>query len=275
MLIDPHHPSLSISRQCQLLGLPRSSYYYQACGESQENLRYMRLIDEQYLRTPFFGSRQMTRWLGRQGYTVNRKRVQRLMRLMNLQGAVPGPHTSKPRPESTVYPYLLRNMTLTHANLVWSTDLTYVPLPGGFMYLIAVIDWYSRYVLAWGLTNTMDVNSCVDVLQDALALGEPVIFNTDQGSQFTSPVFTQVLLDRGILISMDGRGRALDNVFVERLWRSVKYEEIYLKDHQTVPELLQGLRRYFEFYNQERPHSALNGKTPFEVHTQRDVQKCL
>ncbi len=195
------------------------------------------------------------------------------MGIMGIQATVPGPHTSKPHPENKIYPYLLKGMELTRSNLVWSTDLTYVPMPTGFMYLIAVIDWYSRYVLAWALSNTMDVFSCIQVLEEALMESEPVIFNTDQGSQFTSPVFTQRLLEREILISMDGRGRALDNVFIERLWRSVKYENIYLNDYQSVPELTQGLRNYFEFYNHERPHSALDGQTPMEVHTRMKVEQ--
>lgn len=276
MLVDQNHPQISIQRQCRLLGIHRSGYYYQPCGETEENLKLMRLIDEQYLRTPFFGSRQMTAWLRRQDHLVNRKRIQRLMRLMGLQGTVPGPHTSKPHPEHKVYPYLLRDMKLEHSNLVWSTDLTYVPMLTGFMYLVAVIDWYSRYVLAWGLSNTMDVHSCVQVLEEALAgQSAPVIFNTDQGSQFTSPVFTRVLREYDILISMDGRGRALDNVFIERLWRSVKYEEIYLNDHQSVPELSQGLSRYFDFYNHERPHTSLGGQTPTEVHARMEVEKWL
>ena len=272
MLIDSNHPSLTITKQCQLLGISRSSYYYQPKGESQENLMYMRLIDEQYLKTPFFGYRQMTRWLNRQGYPVNKKRIERLMGIMGLQGAVPGPHTSKPHPEHTVYPYLLKGMRLSHSNLVWSTDLTYVPMPIGYMYLTAIIDWYSRYVIAWALSNTMDVLSCVTVLEEALTISEPVIFNTDQGSQFTSPIFTKPLLERGILISMDGRGRALDNVFIERLWRSVKYENIYLNDYQSVSELTQGLYDYFVFYNTERPHSALDGQTPAEVHQRSQVK---
>jgi len=266
MLIDQQHPEISLSRQCQLLGISRSSYYYQPAGESEENLRYMRLIDEQYLKTPFFGYRQMTRWLIRQGHQVNPKRIARLMRLMGLQGAVPGPHTSKPHPQNKIYPYLLKGMQLSHANLVWSTDLTYVPMAKGFMYLTAIIDWYSRYVVAWGVSNTMDVDSSVDVLEQALQHSQPIVFNTDQGSQFTSPIYTSRLHEREILISMDGRGRALDNVFIERLWRSVKYEDIYLNDYQSVAELIQGLDSYFQFYNQQRPHSALGGQTPAEVH---------
>jgi putative transposase len=270
MLIEPHHPDLSVVRQCALLDLSRSSYYHTACGicgiESEQNLKYMRLIDEQYLRTPFYGSRQMTRCLVRQGHPVNRKRVQRLMRKMGIQSTAPGPHTSRPHPAHKLYPYLLRGMELRDANLVWSTDITYIPMPAGFMYLAAVIDWHSRYVIAWELSNTLDHLFCVSMLEEALCHAHPVIFNTDQGSQFTSTEFTQCLLKREILISMDGRGRALDNVFIERLWRSVKYEEIYLNDYQSVSQLHQALGQYFHFYNHERPHSALGGRSPAQVH---------
>ena len=257
---------LSIRCQCQLIGLPLSSYYYQPAGENEFNLMLMRLIDEQYLKTPFFGILKMTDWLKRQGYEVNHKRVERLMRTMGLQGAVPEPHTSQSHPEHTIYPYLLKGMTLEHANLVWSTDLTYIPMANGFMYLTAVIDWYSRYVLAWHLSNTMDVETCIAPLHQALEIATPCIFNTDQGSQYTSNEFTGLLKKNEILISMDGRGRALDNVFIERLWRSVKYEEIYLYRYETVPELEMGLQRYFDFYNYQRPHQALNGQTPAEIH---------
>jgi putative transposase len=231
----------------------------------------MRIIDEQYMRTCYFGYRKMTEWMVNQGYPVNYKRVQRLMQLMGLQGAVPGPHTSKPHPKHKVYPYLLRGMKFEQPNLVWSTDFTYIPMPNGFMYLAAVIDWHSRYVISWELSNTMDYIFCLNALESALKEGEPVIFNTDQGSQYTSPQFTQPLLDRQILISMDGRGRALDNVFIERLWRSVKYEDIYLNDYQSVAELQHGVSDYFNFYNHERPHQALGGATPTEVHHARGL----
>jgi putative transposase len=266
MRIEPHHPELSVTRQCALLELPRSSYYFAPAGASPENLALMRLIDAQYLQTPFFGSRQMTAWLRRQGHAVNRKRVQRLMRLMGLQGAVPGPHTSRPHPSHPVYPYLLGHMQLGHSNLVWSTDITYVPMPVGFLYLVAIIDWYSRYVLAWALSNTLDTGFCLQALDAALSDQQPCVFNTDQGAQFTSSEFTDRLKAQQILISMDGRGRALDNVFIERLWRTLKYEDIYLRDYQSVPELHQGLTDYLRFYNHQRPHSALGGKTPAEVH---------
>jgi putative transposase len=267
MLIEPHHSELSIARQCELLGIARSTYYYQPAKESEYNLLLMRLIDQQYLQTPFFGSRQMTAWLRQQQHSVNRKRIQRLMQKMGLQGAVPGPHTSKPHPEHKVYPYLLRDMTLEFSNLVWSTDITYIPMPQGFMYLVAVIDWYSRYVLSWRLSNTLDTGFCLQALEDALSQQTPCIFNTDQGCQFTSNEFTQCLKERAILISMDGRGRALDNIFVERLWRTVKYEDIYLRDYSSVLELEAGLSKYFHFYNHERPHSSLGGKTPIIVHS--------
>ena len=266
MLIEPQHHALSIVRQCQLIGLPRSGYYYHPKEESPENLAYLRIIDEQYLRTPFFGSRMMTAWMIRQGYSVNRKRVQRLMRKMGIQGTVPGPHTSKPHPEHTIYPYLLRGLDLSYANLVWSTDFTYVPLPTGFMYLVAVIDWYSRYVLSWELSNTMDYLFCVSALQAALTQGEPGIFNTDQGSQFTTSAFTQHLLNRQILISMDGRGRAFDNIMIERLWRTVKYEDVYLQDYEHFFMARESLENYFGFYNEERRHSSLGKRTPSAVY---------
>lgn len=226
----------------------------------------MRQIDEQYLRTPFFGSRQMTHWLRRSGHPVNRKRIQRLMRLMGLQATVPGPHTSKPHAQHHVYPYLLGHMVIDRPNLVWSTDMTYIPMPRGFQYLVAVIDWYSRYVLAWRLSNTLDVAFCIDALRGALARAQPVVFNTDQGVQFTSEAFLRELKAREILISMDGRGRALDNVFIERLWRSVKYEDIYLRDYADGHQLSRGLEDDFDFYNHHRPHSAHGGTTPAQAH---------
>lgn len=265
-MIDPANQSLSITRQCKLLSLPRSSYYYQSAGESQYNLQLMRLIDEQYLKTSFFGSRMMTDWLRLKGHPVNRKRIQRLMQLMGLEATVPGPHTSQPQPGHRIYPYLLRGMTLTHSNLVWSADITFIPMPVGFMYLVAVIDWYSRYVLSWQLSNTLDNWFCLEALESALAQAQPCIFNTDQGCQFTSEAFTTRLKKQQILISMDGRGRALDNVFIERLWRSLKYEDIYLRDYCSTTALDTGLTEYFKFYNHERPHSALNGRTPATVH---------
>jgi putative transposase len=225
----------------------------------------MRLIDEQYLRHPEFGYPRMTDWLLDEGHQVNHKRVARLMRLMGLQAITPGPHTSKPTPGHKIYPYLLRNISIEQVGQVWSTDITYIPMQYGFMYLVAVIDWYSRYVLAWELSNTMESHFCITALQHALRMGNPTIFNTDQGSQFTSEAFTGVLLDKDIAISMDGRGRALDNVFIERLWWTVKYEEIYPKAYSDGHALHQGLSRYFDYYNKERKHSSLDKQTPFEV----------
>lgn len=226
----------------------------------------MRRIDEQYLQTPFFGSRQMTNWLRREGYRVNRKRIQRLMALMGLQATVPGPHTSRPQPENPIYPYLLRRLSLTHSHLVWCADITYIPMPRGFMYLMAVMDWFSRYVVSWSLSNTLDTRFCMEALEMALAQGTPVIFNTDQGAQFTSIEWTERLKRAGVLISMDGRGRALDNVFVERLWRTVKYEDIYLRGYESPFALEEGLEEYLGFYNHQRPHTALDRRTPDAVH---------
>jgi len=236
-------------------------------GESAENLRLMRLIDEQYLHTPFAGSRGLTQWLMRQGYAVNRKRIKRLMRSMGLEAIYPRPRTSVPCPEHRIYPYLLRNLAIERPDHVWSTDITYVPLRQGFMYLVAVLDWHSRYVLSWELSNTLDSAFCVSALEAALAHGRPEIFNTDQGAQFTSQAFTGVLEAAGIAISMDGRGRALDNVFIERLWRTVKYENIYVRGYETAVELERGLTAYFEFYRYQRLHMALDYQTPWEVYS--------
>ena len=227
----------------------------------------MELIDAQYTRRPFYGTRRMVVYLKAQGHAVNRKRVQRLMRVLGLAGMAPGPNTSKAHPQHKVYPYLLRGMAITPPNQVWSTDITDIRLAHGFAYLVAIIDWYSRRVLAWRLSNSLEAGFCVDCLEEALrAHGQPEIFNTDQGSQFTSDTFTRVLLRAGINISMDGRGRALDNIFVERLWRSVKYEDVYLKGYASLPELLLGLTEYFAFYNAERPHQSLGNRTPDEVY---------
>lgn len=229
----------------------------------------MRLIDEQYLKTPFFGVPRMTWWLNEQGYGVNHKRVARLMRLMGLQATLPGPHTSRPHPEHRIYPYLLRGMTIRVPCEVWCADLTYVPMRRGFMYLMAVMDWFSRYVLAWDVSNCMDSSFCSSVLKRALNKGRPGIFNTDQGSQFTSEEFTGMLTNANVRISSprrNGRGRALDNAFIERLWRSVKYEDIYLRDYTDGSGLHAGLTRYFRFYNHQRPHSALNNRTPAYCH---------
>lgn len=266
MLIDPDHESLSIRRQCEVLDLPRSTLYYRPASETDENLALMRLLDEQYLKTPFFGSRKMTVWLQAEGYEVNRKRVQRLMRTMGIEGLSPRRSTSQPAAGHRVFPYLLRNVEITHADHVWSTDITYIPLRGGYVYLVAIMDWYSRYVLTWRLSNRLEGEFCLEALDAALKGGKPEIFNSDQGSQFTSDAFVSRLLGRAVAVSMDGRGRALDNVFIERLWRSLKYEDIYLKDYATVDELNEGLTRYFEFYNQERFHQALDYQTPYQVY---------
>lgn len=234
-----------------------------------ENLLFMRLIDEQYLKTPFWGSRNMTDFLRKQGFSVNRKRTQRLMRKMGLEGMAPGPSTSRVSASHKVYPYLLRDVVIERPNQVWSSDITYIPMRHGFLYLVAVMDWYSRYVLSWRLSNSMDVEFCLDALDDALSQGTPEIFNTDQGSQFTSRFYTDRLRSQSIEISMDGRGRALDNVFIERLWRSVKYEDIYLKEYESGADCLKGLTSYFKFYSHERPHQSLNFRTPWEVHNTR------
>ena len=250
--------------------MPRSSAYYTPnITECAGNLALMRLIDEQYMRESIYGSPRMTWWLNQQGFGVNVKRVARLMRVMGLQATMPGPHTSRPHPQHKIYPYLLRGMVIGGPNEVWSTDITYIPMRCGFMYLVAVMDWFSRYVIAWDLSNSMEVAFCVGALEEALRSGRPGIFNTDQGSQFTSEEFTGTLLRAGVQISMDGRGRALDNGFIERLWRSVKYEDIYLREYTDGHALHKGLERYFHFYNHERPHSSLGYATPASCHNER------
>ena len=250
------------------MGVARSSWYYPPRGESPKNLELMRLLDEQYTKTPFYGVERMTAWLRGQSYEVNPKRVRRLLRLMGLEALYPKPRTSIPVPGERRYPYLLRGRTIRQTNDVWSTDITYVRMQQGFLYLVAVLDWYSRYVLSWQLSNTLDTGFCLEALEAALRVGQPQIFNTDQGSQFTSAAYTRRLEQAGIQISWDGRGRALDNAFVERLWRSVKWEEVYLKDYQTVADAVRGLAGYFRFYNQERPHQALGYQTPAQVYGQ-------
>ncbi len=269
-LIEPEHPSLSIRRQCELLGLARSSRYYQPAAETAEDLRLMRLLDEEYTAHPFLGSRRLTQWLREQGEMVNRKRVQRLLRIMGLEAIYPKPKLSTAAAGHRVYPYLLRNVRIERPDQVWSTDITYVPLTGGFMYLAAILDWYSRYVVAWRLSNTLDGSFCLEMLDEALSRGRPEIFNTDQGVQFTAAAWTGRLEAAGIAVSMDGKGRCLDNVFVERLWRTVKYEDIYLWRYDDVPQLQQGLRRYFPYYNEERLHQGLDYRTPAEVYQQRN-----
>ena len=272
--IDSKDSDLSISRQCDLLGLPRSSYYRPRVFtfESNENLELMRLIDEEFLRHPFYGSRKMRDYLNRQGFPVNRKRVQRLMRLMGIESVAPKPNTSKPRREHKVYPYLLRKLSITEPDQVWCSDITYIRLAHGFVYLTAVMDWASRYVLSWEVSVTMDDDFCVNALKSALRKhNSPEIFNTDQGSQYTGNAFTGALKEKGIKISMDGKGRCMDNIFIERLWRSVKYEKIFLEEFETVTELIAGLKEYFEFYNFERPHQSFSGKTPAEVYWGEEV----
>ena len=256
---------MSVRRQCELLGLARSTLYYEPAPETAENLGLMRLIDEQYTRCPFYGSRRIARWLATQAHEVNRKRVQRLLRVMGLEAIYPKPKLSAGRGHK-VYPYLLRDVPIERVNQVWSADITYVPLPSGFMYLAATIDWFSRYVIAWKLSNTLDGSFCQEMLEEALGRGTPEVFNTDQGVQFTAGAWTGRLERAGVSVSMDGRGRCLDNVFVERLWRSVKYEDVYLRGYERVPELECGLRAYFGFYNTERPHQSLDYRTPAEVY---------
>jgi putative transposase len=265
-LIEPAHSAISITRQCELFALPRSSYYYEPASESAENLALMRLIDEQYMATPFYGSRRMAAHLQHQGYGVNPKRIRRLMGVMGLEAIYQKPRTSMANKEHLVYPYLLRNVAIERVHHVWSTDITYVPMARGFLYLVAVMDWYSRYVLSWRLSNTMDVSFCQEALREALQkYGQPEIFNTDQGSQFTSPQFTGILLEKGITISMDGRGRALDNVFIERLWRSTKYECLYLHRFEESTEVHAALEDYYDLHNNRKPHQALKYKTPASI----------
>lgn len=257
----------SIRQQCALLGLNRSTLYYQSTGVSAENLQIMRVLDEQYTKTPFYGVERMTAYLRKKGYGVNPKRVRRLLRLMGLETVYPQPNTSQANPEHVVYPYLLRGVTISDCDHVWSTDITYIRLAKGFVYLMAVIDWYSRYVLTWSLSTTLEADFCIESVSGLLSQGKRcVIFNTDQGSQFTTTRFTQPLQACGIQLSMDGRGRALDNIFVERLWRSVKYEYVYLQEISTVQEARAGLKAYFEFYNHERLHQSLGYKTPAQVY---------
>ena len=265
--METDHPWLSLRRQCELIGLNRSSYYYQPATESPLNLTLMRLIDEQYLRTPFYGYPKMTEYLRQvKKYQVNPKRVYRLMQLMGLRAVAPRPRTSRPHPEHKVYPYLLRGVDITRSNQVWSADITYVPMQRGFMYLVAILDWHSRYVLSWEVSNTLDGDFCLLALERALQGGQPEIFNTDQGAQFTARAFTTRLEQAEIKISMDGKGRVFDNIFIERLWRTVKYEHIYLSDYTTGLELVAGLANYFDFYNHERFHQSLDYRTPAQVY---------
>ena len=264
--INPKHLKLSVRRQCELLGLATATYYYHAAPESAENLFYQQLLDEEYTRHPFYGVRKMTVWLKLQRYAVGPKRVRRLLRTMGLMAVYPKPRLSLNPLAHKRFPYLLKGLAIVRPNQVWSTDITYIRLRGGFVYLAAIIDWFSRYVLAWELSISLEADFCVALLERALALQRPEIFNTDQGVQFTSAQFQAPLLAAQVRLSMDGRGRAFDNIFVERLWRTVKYEEVYLKDYRDVLEARHGLEQYFLFYNNERIHQALDYRTPQNVH---------
>jgi putative transposase len=267
-LVEPENTKVSIGRQCELLGLARSSFYYEPQPETEQNLRLMGMIDKQYTDTPFYGVLRMTAWLKTQGEEVNVKRVRRLMRIMGLETIYPKANLSQPQDNVRKYPYLLREEEIVAPNQVWSTDITYIQLPKGFVYLSAVIDWHSRYVLSWELSNTMDLTFCLGVLENALVQATPKIFNTDQGSQYTSLAFTSRLEAEGIAISQDGKGRALDNIFVERLWRTVKYENVYLQCYTSVQHAQEELEKYFDFYNNVRLHQSLGYQTPAAVHYQ-------
>ena len=266
-MVDRRHPSLSMVRQCTLLDISRSGLYYQPVGISEETLTLMKLIDRQYLGIPFYGARKIAAWLKSQSHQVNRKRVRRLMRIMGLKAVYRRPKTSLLAPGHNIYPYLLSGLKITRPNQVWAADITYIPMARGFLYLVVIIDWYSRYVLSWKLSNTLDADFCVEALEDALKKGKPEIFNTEQGSQFTGEAFTGFLKQHGIRISMDGKGSYNDNLFIERLWRSVKYEEVYLKAYQDGREARIGLGNYFRFYNTERPHQTHGYRTPAEVYS--------
>jgi putative transposase len=268
-LIDRDRSPPSLRRQCALLSLHRSGVYYEPVPATDEDLKLMRRIDELHMAQPQYGSRSIATTLQRQSLRVNRKHIQRLMRLMGIEGDAPGPSTSRPHPEHKVYPYLLRGVEVVRANQVWASDITYIPMARGFLYLMAIIDWYSRMVLAWRLSNTLDAYFCVEALKEALrSFGVPEIFNTDQGAQFTSEAFTSVLLQRDVKISMDGKGRCLDNVFVERLWRSLKYDEVYRHAYEDGWHARSRIGNYFSFFNDERPHQGLNKRTPHEVYAE-------
>ena len=264
-MVDRDHADVSVVRQCELLNISRSSVYYSPVGASEYELELMGLIDKQYLRTPFYGSRKIAALLRGQGYSINRKRVQRLMRRMGIEAIYRRPRTTRPDSGHKVYPYLLRDLQIDEVNQVWATDITYIPMARGFMYLVCVMDWHSRYVLSWRLSNTLEADFCVDALEEALSMDVPGIFNTDQGSQFTSEAFTSVLLNHGVRVSMDSAGAYMDNVFVERLWKSVKYEEVYLKAYESVAEARAGIGAYLNFCKNERPHQALERRTPAQV----------
>lgn len=257
---------MDLARQCEILGLTRSSWYYRPVDPDPEDLVLKHLIDEQYMETPFYGSRKMEVFLESRGFIINRKRVQRLMREMGIQGICPGPNTSRRRFDHAVFPYLLKGVTVQRPNHVWSADITYIRLQTGFAYLVAVMDWFSRYVLAWRLSNSLETTFCMEALEEALCHVSPDIFNTDQGCQFTSTEFVSILRDKEIQISMDSRGRAFDNIFIERLWRTVKYEDVYVRGYPVMGDAHTGLTKYFQFYNNERFHQALNYLTPAAVY---------
>lgn len=265
-LIELTDESLSISLQCELLGLARSSYYYKPISESEKNLRLMKMIDEQYLIAPFYGSRQMTEEFRSRGECVNRKRIQRLMRIMGLEAMYPSPRTSIGDKSHYKYPYLLKGLDIKAPNEVWGTDITYIPMETGFMYLVAILDLFSRFVVSWTLSDSLESEFCINAVEKALKLGKPKILNSDQGSQYTSKSYTEILKSQGIAISMSGKGRCWDNIFVERLWRSFKYEEVYIKRYSTSEEASEGADWYFNFYNQKRLHSSLGYKTPQAIH---------
>ena len=273
-MVEPNHVELSISRQCELLGLCRSTFYYQGqdrrngINELSAQFDYclMKRIDQAYLKWPFYGSRRITAYLKSEGYGVNRKRIRRLMRQMGIEAIYPRKNMSRPTNEHRIFPYLLKNVAIERVNQVWSTDITYIPMRRGFLYLVAVMDWYSRYVLSWSLSPTLEKHFCLSALEEALSLGKPEIFNSDQGSQFTCMAFIRILKDKAITISMDGRGRAFDNIFIERLWRTVKQEEVYLKDYESFWEAQEQLGQYFKFYNTERLHQSLGYRNPWSVY---------
>jgi putative transposase len=270
--VDRRHPSLSVVRQCRLLGISRSGLYYRPVEVSEEDMALMKMIDRQYLATPFYGARRLAAWLRNQGHKVNRKRVRRLMQVMGLRAIYRRPRTSTPAPGHRTYPYLLGGLEITRPDQVWAADITYIPMARGFLYLVAIMDWCSRYVLSWRLSNTLDGDFCAEALEEALRKGRPDVFNTDQGAQFTAEAFTRMLEQQGVRISMDGKGRYSDNLFVERLWRTVKYEEVYLKAYQDGREARAGIGDYFRFYNTQRPHQALGYRTPAEAYASVPVE---
>ncbi len=265
-LIEWNCREVSLSTQCELLSISKGALYYKPITMDPFSVAVMAFIDRQHMQTPFYGSRKLVVELGKNGYIVNRKRVQKLMRKMGISAIYPKRSLSQRSKAHKIYPYLLKDVKIDTPNFVWSTDITYIQLREGFLYLVAIMDWYSRYVLSWRLSNTLDVSFCLEALEEALGKGTPAIFNSDQGSQFTSKDFTKILLDNGVKISMDGKGRVFDNIFIERLWRSVKYENVYLRGYETCEETIDGLGSYFKFYNHQRPHQALEYKVPYEIH---------